>query len=301
MLRELKIENYAIIEHLDIELFPGLNIITGETGAGKSILLGALSLLGGARADAAVIRDGAVSCVVEAVFEVSAYREALQSVWDENDLEWEDEITVRRVVAATGKSRAFIDDVPVTLTVLRAVADRLVDIHSQHQTLLLGAAGFQTQLVDAVAGQRPQVAQYVGLYKQLNDCRTEYAQALQTQQEATKERDYLQFQLDQLLGLKLRAGEVEELEAEQNLLTHAEEIAQNEAAKEAFDALDGKPIPKVAQLSKEYTALLAEKRAEYEKYKALRQEMITLRTAKQNVDRILGIEQEAARSTEMNR
>ncbi len=226
MLRELKIENYAIIEHLDIELFPGLNIITGETGAGKSILLGALSLLGGARADAAVIRDGAVSCVVEAVFEVSAYREALQSVWDENDLEWEDEITVRRVVAATGKSRAFIDDVPVTLTVLRAVADRLVDIHSQHQTLLLGAAGFQTQLVDAVAGQRPQVAQYVGLYKQLNDCRTEYAQALQTQQEATKERDYLQFQLDQLLGLKLRAGEVEELEAEQNLLTHAEEIAQ---------------------------------------------------------------------------
>lgn len=226
MLKELKIENYAIIGHLDIAFHPGLNTITGETGAGKSILLGALSLLAGTRADAGVIRDGAASCVIEAVFDISGYRDDLLPVFEENDLDWADEIAVRRTISAAGKSRAFIDDIPVNLGTLRAVSDRLVDIHSQHQTLLLAGTGFQTHLVDAVAGHLSLVAAYSAHYKQLTALRAELAKAVQANEAAAKERDYLQYQLEQLLALKLRSGEVEELETEQNLLTHAEEIAQ---------------------------------------------------------------------------
>lgn len=226
MLKHLNIENYAIIGHLDIDFHPGLNIITGETGAGKSILLGALSLLGGARADAGAIRDGENSCVIEAEFDIAPYKDDLLPVFEENDLDWEDTIAVRRTITSAGKSRAFIADIPVTLTALRAVADRLVDIHSQHQTLLLAGTGFQTHLVDAVAGHLPLVLSYTAHFKQLNALKSDLHKAVTANETAAKERDYLQYQLEQLLALKLRSGEVAELEAEQNLLTHAEEIAQ---------------------------------------------------------------------------
>lgn len=226
MLQELKVENYAIIEHLDIAFYPGLNIITGETGAGKSILLGALSLLGGAKADPAVIRTGAHACIIEGTFGIGEYRTAdLETILADNDLDYSDTITIRRMISNNGKSRAFIDDVPVNLTVLRAVADRLVDIHSQHQTLLLAGTGFQTRLVDGVAGHDKAVQQYAADYKKLRELDAELDRAEKAASDAIKERDYLQYQLDQLLDLKLRKGETAELEQEQNRLTHAEEIA----------------------------------------------------------------------------
>lgn len=226
MLRELKVENYAVIRQLDIEFHPGLNIITGETGAGKSILLGALSLLGGAKADTGMIRDGAAHCVIEGTFGIGEYKNPeLEVLFEEYDLDYEDTITIRRMVSGNGKSRAFVDDIPVNVSALKAIMERLVDIHSQHQSLLLAGSGFQTRTVDAVAGNGPLFEQYAGHYKQLKALKTELTKAETAAETAIRERDYLQHQLDELLELNLKSGETAKLENEQNVLTHAEEIA----------------------------------------------------------------------------
>ncbi len=224
MLRELRIENYAIIEALDIRFDRGLNTITGETGAGKSILLGAIGLLSGAKAEAGCAANGQANCVVEAAFEIDGY--GLEPFFAENDLDYQPVVTIRRVVGAGGKSRAYIDDLPVTLGLLKELSERLIDIHSQHQTLLLGAAHFQTHLIDTVAGQTAAVADYALRYKRLTGLRSELARAEQQAAEALKERDYLQHQFDQISALRLQAGEAAELEVRQELLAHAEEIAQ---------------------------------------------------------------------------
>lgn len=225
MLKELSIRNYAIIDSLDIEFSRGLNIITGETGAGKSILLGALSLVAGSRVDASVISKGDENCVAEAVFDISGYD--LQEFFTLNDLEYNQTVTVRRVIAPTGRSRAFIDDSPVTLNVLRDLSTRLIDIHSQHQTLLLSDNHFQTNVIDAVAQNGALVAQYSTIYNSIKECSRRLKQLREESAESSRRKDYLTFQVEQIEQLQIKPGEIEELEAEADILTHATEIAES--------------------------------------------------------------------------
>jgi DNA repair protein RecN (Recombination protein N) len=223
MLQSIFIDNYALIEHLEIRFDRGLTVITGETGAGKSIIMGALSLILGGRADAKAVRTGTTKCVIEASFDISNFQ--LQSFFAKNDLEYDAAATIiRREVYATGKSRAFINDVPVQLTMLKVLGESLIDIHSQHQNLLLGKDTFQQEVVDTLARDTYEMGQYRTLYKELT---AEQRRLRQLQEEATRnahEADYMRYQHAQLEDAALKEGEQEELEQEQELLNHAEEI-----------------------------------------------------------------------------
>ncbi len=223
MLQFLTIENYALIDHLEFRPGQGLTVITGETGAGKSIIMGALGLILGQRADAKAVRSGAGKCVIEAQFDISAYD--LEAFFAQNDLEYDASATIiRREIYATGKSRAFVNDTPVQLPLLRQLGSHLIDIHSQHQNLLLGQDAFQLSVVDALAHNQAEYANYRAAYDQLkaqdSKLKTLKAQAERDAQEA----DYLRFQFSQLDDANLVEGEQEELEAEQELLSHAEDI-----------------------------------------------------------------------------
>ena len=223
MLKHLHISHYALIEHLDIDLEQGYTVITGETGAGKSILLGALGLLLGARADAHVVKEGEQKCVVEAVFSTEGLD--LSAFFTENDLEEDgNECIIRRELTATGKSRAFVNDSPVLLGVLKPLGARLVDIHSQHQNLLLGDEDFLLQTLDLVAdnaGERDSYAKAFAAYQQASEALQQVT--LQAQKDSA-EQELLAFQLLQLTEFAPREGEQQELEEEQQLLAHAEEI-----------------------------------------------------------------------------
>lgn len=236
MLQSLFIDNYALIGHLEIHLDHGLTVITGETGAGKSIIMGALALILGQRADAKAVRTGSAKCVIEASFDISEYN--LQNFFSVNDLEYDATNTIiRREVYATGKSRAFINDIPVQLTMLKVLGQSLIDIHSQHQNLLLGQDTFQQEVVDTLARNSFESGQYKTLYKEL--C-SQQRRLRTLQEEATRnanEIDYLRYQHAQLEDARLTAGEQEELEAEQELLSHAEEIKGGLTA--VADVLDG--------------------------------------------------------------
>lgn len=171
MLCRLTVENYALIDRLDIEFAAGLNIITGETGAGKSILLGALGLVLGARADAAAIKDSGRNCVVEAEFDVRGY--GLEPLFGSLDVDYDERTVVRRVITPAGKSRAYVNDLPVQLTALREIGVRLIDIHSQHQTLLLGDSRFRTGLLDSVGEAGDRLGEYRRIYGELRRCESE--------------------------------------------------------------------------------------------------------------------------------
>ena len=225
MLRHLHIRHYALIDTLDLDLYPGLNTITGETGAGKSILLGALGLILGQRAEASVIRPGEKQCVVEALFDIRQY--SLQSLLEANGLDYDDQLTIRRMVGDNGKSRAFINDVPVTLGVLRDVAERIIDIHSQHANLLLQDAPFQLSVLDAFAKLTPLVRSYGEMYSQWMATSQQLRQLRSEQAKTLSEHEYTLHQHEELVQARLQPDELEELGLQQQRLAHADELMQN--------------------------------------------------------------------------
>lgn len=222
MLRSLYIQNYALIEKLDIDLDSGFSVITGETGAGKSIILGAIGLLLGQRADVKSIRRGAAKCVIEARFEIANY--GMQSFFEDNDLEYEEECILRREVYASGKSRAFINDTPASLVQMKELGEQLIDVHSQHQNLLLNKEGFQLNVLDLLAHDEEELSKYQSCYREWKQVQQDLENLIVLAEQSKADEDYIRFQLEQLEEAHLVAGEQEELEQEADTLSHAEEI-----------------------------------------------------------------------------
>ena len=223
MLTHLTINNYVLIESLDIDLASGFSVMTGETGAGKSIILGALGLLMGGRADAGSIMPGSAKCTVEGIFNIEGYD--MQRLFEENELDYEpSECILRREVAASGKSRAFVNDSPVGVTVLRKIALRLLDVHSQHSNLLLENPAFQLGIVDTIAGHTDQLGLYHECYARLVEAERRLKDLEESLAKQQSDEDYLRFQLEQLDDFKPMPGEDEELKTQQSTLSHAEDI-----------------------------------------------------------------------------
>ena len=235
MLRRLTVKNYAIIRELDMGFGDGFTVITGETGAGKSILLGALALALGERADTSVLLSQDEKCIVEADFNVGGYE--LEALFEDNGLDYDDELILRREITPAGKSRAFINDTPVTLNVMRDLGTRLIDVHSQHQTLLLGNSMFQLRVIDAYAGSASIAGEYRGAWVRYLKARRAYDDASGNAERERADFDYYSHQLEELQAARLIAGEQETLEQEQERLTNAGEI--KEALNTATRALSG--------------------------------------------------------------
>ena len=223
MIRSLHIENYALISRLDMDWAEGFSVITGETGAGKSIILGAIGLLAGQRAEVRMVKGGERRCVVEALFSVDG--PGFAPFFEAHDLDFDGQsCLVRRELTAAGKSRAFINDTPVSLGTLREIVGQLIDIHSQHQNLLLGEEAFQTRVLDTLAEGESLRARYQQAYHALRQAETALSEAEAAARRESEQADYLRFQHDQLTAARLEAGEQERLEAEADMLAHAEEI-----------------------------------------------------------------------------
>ena len=222
MLRSLYIQNYALIEKLDISFSSGFSVITGETGAGKSIILGAIGLLLGQRADVKAIRVGASKCIIEARFDISAY--GMQPFFGENELEYEEECLLRREVSASGKSRAFINDTPASLAQMKELGEQLIDVHSQHQNLLLNKEGFQLNVLDILSHNEEALSAYQHIFGAWKQAQQDLEALVARANQDKSDEDYIRFQLEQLEEAHLSAGEQEELEQEADTLSHAEEI-----------------------------------------------------------------------------
>ena len=225
MLKSLLIENYALIEKLDISFDDGLTIITGETGAGKSILLGALGLILGQRADTKVLYDQKRKCIIEGTFSIQNM--GLEKLFSENELDYDTHAIFRREINPQGKSRAFVNDTPVNLNVMKDIAERLIDIHSQHQNLLVGTSVFRYNIIDAYAGISQQVSEYRKEFEKLSQMRNKLSSLQESEKQTRSELDYLNFQYDELYKAQLNADEFAEIESELEILDHASEIKMN--------------------------------------------------------------------------
>lgn len=222
MLKNLSIKNYVLIRQLEMAPSAHLNIITGETGAGKSIMLGAVGLLLGNRVDTKALFDQSEKCIIEGTFDISSYK--LKKVFEEEELDYDESCIIRREISPQNKSRAFINDTPVNLEVLKKIGQRLMDVHSQHETLLLGENDFQTQIVDAYAGNADLLAAYKTLYAKHRDIQKKLDEMIRTADEEKKQLDYNTFQLNELTEASLVAGEQEKHEEELKRLENSEEI-----------------------------------------------------------------------------
>ena len=223
MLKHLYIKNFTLIDELDISLYEGFSVITGETGAGKSIILGAIALLLGQRADSKTIKQGAEKCVIEANFDLSRYN--MQPFFDENDIEYDaGDCIIRRELTAAGKSRAFINDTPVALSMLKELGDMLMDVHSQHQNLLLNKQDFQLEVVDIIADDAAQLAKYQNTYAEFVKAEKELSEITLAIERNRENHDFLKFQFEELENTKLQEGEQEELEQRSETMEHSEDI-----------------------------------------------------------------------------
>lgn len=223
MLKSLHISNYALIERLDIDFEPGFSVVTGETGAGKSIILGALGLVTGLRADSKSIKQGQEKCIVEASFDIRNYK--LKEFFEENDWDYEaGNCLIRRELTAQGKSRAFINDTPVGLSQLRLLTDYLIDIHSQHENLLLSKTNYQREVLDIVAQNESLLSSYKECYDLWRKLRSDLNRLVEHAERSKADREYIQFQYNRLNDAQLKDGEQEEIEQELKTLEHAEEI-----------------------------------------------------------------------------
>ena len=235
MLKKITINNFALIELVEIDFEHGFSVITGETGHGKSVFLGAVSMLLGQRSDAKAIRDGAERCVVEGCFDVSGF--GLENFFNENDMDYFDECIIRREVASTGRSRAFVNDTPVSASLLKDLGAKLIDIHSQHQNLLLGDSGYQLSVLDTLAGKKELFGEYGNLYAAYVALRKDVERMKNALEQSRRDEDWLRFQCEEFETLALKEGEFEELEQEVQELSHAEDIQS--ALYSAYSAIDG--------------------------------------------------------------
>lgn len=251
MIDYLSIKNYALIQDIRVDLKSGLTIITGETGAGKSILLGALSLLLGKRADLGVIRDNSKKCVIEGQFAIAPY--ALQQLFSENDLDYEPHTIIRREILPSGKSRSFVNDTPVNLNQLRPLGERLVDIHSQQETLVLSSEAFQLEVVDAVAGQLGLLKDYRHSFEEYTQLTARYASLTEARDQALKEADYHAFLYNELQEAGLDAIDLDSLEQEYETLSNVERI--QEALSQATNRFEDEQLGVIQQLKEIRTAL----------------------------------------------